>query len=327
MSNSGRKVNYSVRPAKNMERKMMRDMFMRLFPFSPLSEYCYLGFGSKYFVDFSLFHKSLHINRMISIEADSINRQRYQFNKPFDCIDIKFGHSQDVLPTLKYENKTIAWLDYDAKFALFMLGDISTLVERLLSGSVITLSYNSEPYTTDGLKDENGNMPNDPYRKKFTEIVGIDNIPIGFDERGWRNHKNFSKFLRKAVNARLTRAISERNLTLAPSEQLKYEQIMYFDYSDGQKMSTVSFIIYSEADTISFESCRFSGLPFFKGSDESYNIEVPNLTIKEIRHLMEKMPITGVFDDFNPKIFTEKDVTSFAANYKYFPSFNEIEIM
>lgn len=141
MSNSGRKINYSVRPAKNVERKMMRDFFLRLSHFGRIEDYRYIGFGSKYFSDFIIFHRHLNISEMISIEADTNNRARYEFNKPYSNIRMEWGHSSEVLPKLAQSaKKTIYWLDYDGAFEPFMLQDAAIVAEGISSGVIPPIS-------------------------------------------------------------------------------------------------------------------------------------------------------------------------------------------
>jgi hypothetical protein len=55
MSSSYRKINYTLRPAKNIERKMLCEAFHKLHPFGKVQNYRYIGFGSTYFSDFILF--------------------------------------------------------------------------------------------------------------------------------------------------------------------------------------------------------------------------------------------------------------------------------
>ena len=93
MTGSYEKINYALRPAKSIERKMLCEVFRRLTPLGKLESYRYIGFGSTYFTDFILFHKSLGINSMISIEKDEGNKDRFNFNLPFRCINLKFGSS------------------------------------------------------------------------------------------------------------------------------------------------------------------------------------------------------------------------------------------
>jgi len=83
---SFRKINYSLRPGKNIERKMLAEIFSRLAVFRPLSDYSYVGFGSVYFTDFALFHRQFGFCPMYSIEEDEEGKERAPFNVPFGCI-------------------------------------------------------------------------------------------------------------------------------------------------------------------------------------------------------------------------------------------------
>ena len=85
MAASYERIHYGLRPAKNVQRKMLVETFRRLSEFGAVDSYRYVGFGSTYFSDFSLFHKTLGIRSMISIERDLSNRKRFEFNRPFNC--------------------------------------------------------------------------------------------------------------------------------------------------------------------------------------------------------------------------------------------------
>ena len=63
------KINYLLRPNKSVERKMVCEMLAGISSVKDLSAYQYIGFGSTYFADFSLFHRSFGITKMISIEG------------------------------------------------------------------------------------------------------------------------------------------------------------------------------------------------------------------------------------------------------------------
>lgn len=93
MASSSGAVNFSLRPAKSIECKMLCEAFRQLSIFSDVEAYRYIGFGSKYFSDFTLIHKTLGIKDMISIERNVQNRARFEFNRPFDCIRLMFGES------------------------------------------------------------------------------------------------------------------------------------------------------------------------------------------------------------------------------------------
>jgi hypothetical protein len=113
MSSSYKKINYALRPAKQVERKMMCEAFRRLAEFGAMESYRYIGFGSPYFTDFQIIHKQLNVQEMVSIEINEGDRDRFLFNRPFRCIELRFGHSNTVLPQLPWHARSIVWLDYD----------------------------------------------------------------------------------------------------------------------------------------------------------------------------------------------------------------------
>jgi hypothetical protein len=80
------KINYLLRPSKQVERKLIIEALPRLSKADYfLNEYTYLGLGSVYYADFILFHKYLFIDDMICAEEDAIPK-RMDFNKPYEFI-------------------------------------------------------------------------------------------------------------------------------------------------------------------------------------------------------------------------------------------------
>ena len=132
---SYRQVNYALRPAKSVERKMLNETFRCLTPFSRVGTYRYIGFGSNFFSDFILFHRSLGISNMTSIEHDKPARERFRFNLPFHCVELKFGESGEILPRLDWNIRTLLWLDYDRPLDLEVLADVELFCASAISGS------------------------------------------------------------------------------------------------------------------------------------------------------------------------------------------------
>jgi hypothetical protein len=315
--NSGRRINYGVRPAKSIERKMMRDLFNRLSVFDPLEKYRYIGFGSKYFCDFVLFHRYLNIGEMISIEADRNNKERYNFNKPYADITVVPGMSTDVLPSLgNVEKKTILWLDYDSTFEKYMLDDVAIVSKTLSSGSNLSVSFNTEAIFSD--RDFDLEYLKDTLKK----MVGEEYVSPTMDERGWKSSQRLAIFLKNCVMDKILSVLKKRNISLRDEEKIKVKQVMFFTYADGAKMATFSFLFYKQEDEHKVQNSRVNGLYFYRDEDVPFDIKVPNLTIKEIRHIMEVMPDET---KINKKIFAIKDVKELWDNYRYFPSFTEIE--
>lgn len=317
MSNSGRKINYAVRPAKNIERKMLRDMFNCLQHYTILRNYRYIGFGAKYFSDFALFHRHLGIEDMISIEADCTNTERYEFNKPYSCIKIRHGKSTDLLPEISDSNKrTLYWLDYDGYFEPYMLIDAAIVARSIAPGSVYSVSFNCTTPQWGPI------LTSTELEAKLIELVGKEYVQPNIDPRGWTSSKKLAAFLKNCLYKEIQKILSSRNIGLGQNDQLKVEQIMFFKYADGCDMATVTFAFYKSSEEHIHKKCNFNDLYFFRPGDEPFEIKTPNLTMKEIRHIMETMPKK---EKLSKKIFTEKDIDSLWENYRYFPSFSELE--
>lgn len=107
MAASYRRINYALRPAKAVERKMLCETFRRLHPFARIERYRYIGFGSIYFSDFHLFHRALGISDMLSIEKDEHAKECFEFNQPYKCVRMDFRPSSEVLPELEWTVPTI----------------------------------------------------------------------------------------------------------------------------------------------------------------------------------------------------------------------------
>src|SRR5438309_550668 len=88
------RIDYSIRPAKSVERKMLAEALSRLSKLERPDNYRYVGFGAIYFRDFSLFHKMLGIHDMKSIEHNRSEETRFWSNRPFRCVENKI---QEIL--------------------------------------------------------------------------------------------------------------------------------------------------------------------------------------------------------------------------------------
>ncbi len=321
MAGSYSKINYRLRPAKAVERKMICDSLRCLSPFGELISYRYVGFGSTYFSDFILFHKSLHIEDMISIEKDQHAKDRFEYNKPFGCIEIKYGASYEVLPTIEWNKKSIVWLDYDSPLEKTILDDIDTLINKLVSGSVLIVTVSAEPERPpeEGLTREQI----DKFREdKLQERLPKEKIPINvkpIDLTG----KKLGNLYKRIINNQIEQSVSSVNSACSADEKLDYKQIFNFRYADGSRMLTIGWLLYEQSYCNLVEQCKFSKNFNATELDEPYEINVPNLTLKEIQYLDSQMPT----DDCNAVqriCIPLKDVKCYAEVYKYFPSFVEM---
>jgi len=320
MAGSYSKINYRLRPAKAVERKIICDSLRCLSPFGGLTTYRYVGFGSTYFSDFILFHKSLHIEDMISIEKDTNAKERFEYNKPFRCIKIEYGNSYDVLPTLEWSKKSIVWLDYDNPLDKTILDDIDTLTTTLVSGSVLIVTVSAEPERPqkEGLSiEERDKFRENKLREKLTdEKIPIDLKPIDLTKQ------KLAELYKRIINNQLEQSVMSVNSTRSHDQKLNYKQIFNFRYADGCSMLTVGWLLFEQKDDELVKQCKFSTI-FNIEVVKPYEIKVPNLTLKEIQYLDSLMP-TDDCNVVNRICIPLRDIKLYADLYKYFPSFVEM---
>ena len=106
------KFDYSTRPNKRTQRKMIFDALARYIALFPKVRFRYVGFGSMWVTDFLYAHRRLGLQSLISIEAPEGFR-RAAFNRPFKCVKLLKGYASTVLPSLGWRRPAIVWLDYE----------------------------------------------------------------------------------------------------------------------------------------------------------------------------------------------------------------------
>ncbi len=323
MSGSSSSINYNVRPCKSVERKMMCELIGRLSSFDHICNYRYLGMGAKYFTDFSLLHREFGIKDMHSMEINSSenNIKRFEFNRPFNCINVLFGNSSDLLCNkIDWwdDNKTIVWLDYDGGFNHNQLQDVETCISRSGSGSVVFVSFNSDF----------GNKFKEAEPKEKLEIFKerIDNeVLVTLLKPKDIAKENIYCTINKMFDLVVKNSIAERNRLIEDEEEkLNAKQIVYFKYNDSKAiMLTLGWIVYKNKDAEKVDICKFSELDFCNPTNVPYDISVPNLTYKELSVLNKNMPEAN-FPIKEAEFFQEDEVESFKKIYRYYPATFEI---
>jgi len=319
-------LNYLFRPAKNIERKMLCEALNRLSVISDVKDYQYVGFGSVYFADFTLFHKQLGIQKLISIEGEEEMVTRVKFNRPYSCIDVMSGSSNDMLPEVDWsKNKSILWLDYTETLKGYMFKDMATFFQRALSGSVFIISINVDLKENDGsnktTKDKvHIKLHNDvDVRKKILSSV--------FKEDLTKN--DYYTIVRGVIDVEIKEIITERNKLVA-KEKFSYEQIFNILYQDGQAMLTVGGILFSDKDKEKVEQMNFKNLDFIMTGDKRLEIRVPNLTNREIHALDKHLPDFNINAEAKEKalkelkgVVSDEAINKYAKIYRYYPNYTE----
>lgn len=329
MSSNSRKIDYRLRIAKAVERKMFCSAFQRLSVFHPLEDYRYIGFGALYFADFYLLHRQLGIKKMLSIEKSRSNatKARYNFNKPFDCIDVEFDTSNVILPQLDWNKEpVIVWLDYTCVLNEDVISDINTVLKNALPGSflIISVNANSQNFTTesetkktklDKLKEEIG-------KAKIPREIRLNQI----------NNRSLPTVYTKILNQEVEAVMLERNY--GEKQELNFHQLFNLKYIDKIPMYTFGgLIIESGEQEELFKKARFEDLSFIRTEEEPFEIEIPKLTFREIKFLESLLPnsideygqIMHMDSEIGPQI-PQKEVRQFAKIYQYFPTFAETSL-
>lgn len=319
-------INYLFRPAKNIERKMLCEALSRLSIISDVKHYQYVGFGSVYFADFTLFHKQLGIQKLISIECEEEMETRVRFNQPYSCINVMLGRSNDILPEVDWSNnKSILWLDYTEALKGYMFKDMATFFQRALSGSIFIISVNVDLRESDG----NGKTKSEKVKNRLNKDTDVRKKIIGsFFEKDLTKNDYYT-IIRNIINSETNEIITERN-KIEAQDKFSYKQMFNILYQDGQAMLTVGGILFSDKDNDKLEQINFRNLDFIMPDENRFEIQVPNLTYREIHALDKYLPDFNINPEAKEKAFEElKGVVSddainkYAKIYRYYPNYTE----
>jgi hypothetical protein len=288
---------YQYRPAKAAQRRMIIDACRRLTVFGELKDYQYVGFGGLEFIDFEQFHLSLGVEKMTSIEHDEDTpAERYEFNKPYDRIELLFGEARDRLSDIDWTPLSIVWLDYLDQLTPNILRDVDYTVRSLQPGSVLVVTINGGVSTK--LADR---LPN--LERKLGDL-----LPSNLQQKDM-----------KAWGAtRVQRRILHEHASSVGREAhgTPLKQIFNFEYADESKMLTWGAVVLSPALSKVVNLCGFDDLDFVRSdSDEPLQLRMPFLTEREMRHFERTWtPVTGL-----PKIAGLKpvDVADFRDVYRW----------
>jgi hypothetical protein len=300
-------VFYDLRPAKQVERRMLIDALQRLSMSGfNLHSYQYTGFGSIFFVDFILLHKFLGISRLLSVEHDPRIAKRIRFNQPYKQIAIELRPVGDVIPTLSADLRHLLWLDYDDIISRSHIGDLVQVGTNLSVGSIVLVTVDVE--------HPRGDTPSE-WREHFIaeaeEFLGPSFQP-----------KDFEASKLPALNAAILQRALKRGLA---GRQAEFIPLFNFVYADGHQMLTAGGMIGTETERRQIFASTLSDTCYYR-SDFAlppYRILIPRVTRKERLYLDSAMPCSK---RWRPKEFELKadDVRAYREIYRFFPAYAEL---
>jgi hypothetical protein len=318
MAGSFGRINYSLRPNKSAERKILMDSLGCLSEAFNFIDYRYIGFGSLWFVDFVLLHKLIGVTDMHSIESEMHYENRVRFNKPLGCINVHMGRSEDILPKLvESDRRSILWLDYDGILESALKGgDIERVVSDVPSGSLLLVTVNADHIQ---LKDKNFNgqeLTPSEYLESFCE----EYLPAEYESKLTKNQ--FPKLVGEVIlNAMKSTALDSRS-------DVRFYPLWNICYADGVKMVTAGGILLNAEDFKNFERLNISQKnPFMSLDSSQKDLDLPILTLKEKMHLDSKLPsVAGLKLRDIEFTMAQKDLDTYQSLYKYFPLYGEMSV-
>jgi len=315
-------VQYDLRPAKQVERRIFIESFQLLAEAGfPIRDYQYTGMGSIHFVDFAMFHKYLGISRLVSVEIEADIDERLKFNTPYaGCVEVISNQPiGEYIPKLAKDRMHVLWLDYDNVLSGEMLRDVAQATTLLSDSSVLLVTVETEPPKYEEGKRKGQKMDAKDTRMYFEEVVeGFADYLVDTwtdDAFEWDKLPDINALL-------LKKAIAE-GLKGRPSGC--FIPLFHFLYSDGHRMLTMGGVVGIEKDRRKIKKSRLAKMDYVSLSfDEGpFWISIPKITRKEKLHLDSNMPAKP---GWKPKEFemSDQDVENYRKIYRFFPSFAEL---
>ncbi|MCP5352047.1 MAG: hypothetical protein H6926_02500 [Chromatiales bacterium] len=311
-------LDYSIRPNKNIERKLFVEILRALAPQFDVSTYRYVGMGARWFADFALFHRELKIEKMISIERCG-NAGRARFNRPYDCISVEEGDSTVVLPTIDWTAlPSIVWLDYDSDLHGPVLKDAGIVLPELTSGSIFLATVNA---AVQQLSADAQNPAPASKLEKLRELVGelvAPDLP-----------------LERLTTAKFPLLVAEiltdhfRHQVRNSGTGLEYMPLVHFAYRDGAQMVTVGGMVADTKDKTKIGTCTSLWQLPAVTTTTPFEISVPTLTPKEKAALDRLLPASTRLTEADVQASTgfpisQKHIDAYSSFYRLYPVFGEI---
>jgi hypothetical protein len=329
--NSFELINYSLRLNKQVERKIILDIFSRINNEIDLSNYAYIGMGSIYYYDFIMIHRAFGLKNLISIDnKDTV--KRFEFNKPYDFITFKNKLSSDYLMEHEWKTPSIIWLDYDSKFIdlakEFIITDLKILGKYAQKNNFLLLTVNAQ-------------CPKEITDKKRFLEENIDFISKEYNDLKYLSINKFP-YLLQHIMINILQASGEYN-------KFKFHKTCSFIYQDGALMYTLGGVFNDDLDQVNRILTKHEFLN--NNLDEIQDIEIPHLTNREkfyldsnvlninnsIQEFIDNLKnIEGITNSAEIKmrtnVFTKQnfefeltltDLENYTKNYRFIPSYFE----
>ena len=306
-------INYSLRPSKCIQRHIVFEGARRLQANLDWENIVYIGLGSIWFTDFTMAHKVLGIDSMVSIEANDIGFHRAVFNAPYATVKVKQGYTSEILPELYVDPEVSArpwlvWLDYDGAFEETCAGDIRSVIENAPANTALLVTVNAHEMSY-------GRVPERVERLR--DIFGAI-VPDEMPKRACRDGR-MQETLADLVLDFMQSIASD---IARPGGFIPAFRVIY---QDSAPMVTVGGLLPSKGSARIVRDIVTGGDWIGKPSKP---IVAPNLTLKEAATLQAKLPRP---DKLSRALIRElgfdleeEQIEAFQMYYRQYPAFAQI---
>ncbi len=341
---------YHLRLNKNIERQVLLDMLSRISSYRNIEDYTYVGFGGPFLEDFKVLHNHFQISQMYSIEMSEQVLSRQLFNKPSSCISCINTTSEEMVdkfPEIKegeggdfvnIDGSIILWLDYTSTSSLGdQVLEFCTMIDKVEHGSIIKITVNAAPNNLVSLESlcplpgvmesisEKHERLREERLKELEDRLGDTFFQKNFSTPEKMNNSNYPSVLYKTLLTAAFKALEGIESSFFP--------LCAFEYSDGQKMLTLTGVVLKDDELISFkEKSNIENWEYYIGDSEfPMEINVPYLSVSEKLRIDKFLP--GGFDSFidspefqvaNSESKTKKALENYRKFYRFYPSFTKV---
>ena len=115
-------------------------------------------------------------------------------------------------------------------------------------------------------------------------------------------------------------------------KKMVFRQTAHFEYRDGIRMITIGgFLLEEENADEQLAKMKIANLPFYRDGKDTFSIQCPVLSIKEIQALNAYLPCKPMdeesqmfeIEELNEFPVNNGDINDYASLYRYFPNFAE----
>lgn len=306
---SSEKINYLIRPTKQVERKLIIEALQRLKMVYAIGNYQYVGMGSLFYVDYQMFHKYLGIKDMISMEMEEDKIDRFDFNKPYDFIELLSGISTDVLPTLDWEKDMFIWLDYDSEISQMVVADIQIVCSRIKPGGILLVTIDAKPERFESPSRDPSVPVNKDRLENFKKAL-YPYHPFDIRERNLTS-KEFPSLLREIMTGVIKDELIKR--------KIRFFQIFNFKYKDTSPMYTFGCIF--EENPTSIKKTGLFNLDFVSKDSQIIEISLPIITPLEKMCFDQLIP--NISEKLGESFLNKEQLNDYEKYYKYYPRYFE----